>query len=85
VKLIVIGAAWLYAHHFFAGIRYLLLDLHIGIEKAARAHSAVVVLVLGVAHRALRRVEDLVKRYSKIPVGAHYGTATGCCSASPRW
>ena len=47
VKLIVVGAAWLYAHHFFAGIRYLLLDLHIGIEKEPSRTSAVVVLVLG--------------------------------------
>jgi succinate dehydrogenase / fumarate reductase cytochrome b subunit len=48
VKLILIGAAWLYAHHFFAGIRFLLLDLHIGIEKAPSRTSAMVVLVLGV-------------------------------------
>ena len=48
VKLILVGAAWLYAHHFFAGIRYLLLDMHIGIEKEPSRTSAVVVLVLGV-------------------------------------
>ena len=48
VKLMLIGAVWLYAHHFFAGIRYLLLDMHIGIEKAPSRTSAVVVLVLGV-------------------------------------
>ena len=47
VKLIVIGAAWAYAHHFFAGLRYLLLDLHVGIEKAPARTSAVIVLVLG--------------------------------------
>ena len=46
-KLAVLGAIWLYAHHFFAGIRYLLLDLHIGIDKAPARTSAVVVLVLG--------------------------------------
>ena len=48
VKLVVIGAAWLYAHHFFAGIRYLLLDLHIGIEKVPARTSALAVLALGV-------------------------------------
>ena len=48
VKLITLGVVWLYAHHFFAGIRYLLLDLHIGIEKGPSRTSAVVVLVLGV-------------------------------------
>ena len=47
VKLIVILAAWGYAHHFFAGLRYLLLDLHIGIEKVPARTSAVIVLVLG--------------------------------------
>jgi succinate dehydrogenase / fumarate reductase cytochrome b subunit len=48
VKLILLGAVWLYAHHFFAGIRYLLLDLHIGIEKEPSRTSAIVVLVLGI-------------------------------------
>ena len=48
VKLAAIGLAYLYAHHFFAGIRYLLLDLHIGIEKAPARMSANVVIALGV-------------------------------------
>ena len=47
VKLIVIGASWAYAHHFFAGLRYLLLDLHIGIEKVPARSSARIVLALG--------------------------------------
>ena len=47
VKLIALAFFWAYAHHFFAGIRYLLLDLHIGIEKAPARASAVAVLVLG--------------------------------------
>ncbi len=47
VKVVMIGVAWLYAHHFWAGIRYLLLDLHIGIDKAAARAGAVIVLVLG--------------------------------------
>ena len=48
VKLVMLGVVWAYAHHFFAGIRYLLLDLHIGIDKAPARTSAVVVLALGV-------------------------------------
>ena len=48
VKLATLGAIWLYAHHFFAGIRYLLLDVHIGIAKAPARASALVVLALGV-------------------------------------
>jgi succinate dehydrogenase / fumarate reductase cytochrome b subunit len=47
VKLALLGAVWLYAHHFFAGIRYLLLDLHIGIAKSPSRSSAIAVFVLG--------------------------------------
>jgi succinate dehydrogenase / fumarate reductase cytochrome b subunit len=47
VKVIVILVMWGYAHHFFAGVRYLLLDLHIGIDKAPARSSAIAVLVLG--------------------------------------
>jgi len=39
---------WAYAHHFWAGWRYLFLDLHVGIAKAPARASAVTVLVLGV-------------------------------------
>ena len=49
VKLLALGALWLYAHHFWAGIRYLLLDVHIGVDKAPARASAVAVLVLGIA------------------------------------
>ena len=47
VKLVLVGIAWLYAHHFFAGIRFLLLDVHIGIRKEPARISAYAVLVLG--------------------------------------
>ena len=47
VKLALLGLIWLYVHHFLAGIRFLLLDLHIGIEKAPARASAIAVLVLG--------------------------------------
>ena len=46
VKLILIGFLWAYLHHFFAGLRYLALDLHKGISlPAARATSKVVLIV----------------------------------------
>ncbi len=48
-KLVVIGLGWLYAHHFFAGLRYLLLDLHVGIDKAPANTSAKVVIAAGLA------------------------------------
>lgn len=47
-KLIALGFIWSYLHHFFAGIRYLLLDVHWGIRKEAAQTSAKVVLALGV-------------------------------------
>jgi succinate dehydrogenase / fumarate reductase cytochrome b subunit len=48
VKLVMLGVFWLYAHHFWAGLRYLLLDVHIGIAKEPSRTSAYAVLVLGV-------------------------------------
>jgi succinate dehydrogenase / fumarate reductase cytochrome b subunit len=48
VKFVMLGVVWLYAHHFFAGIRYLLLDVHIGIMKQPSRTSANLVLALGV-------------------------------------
>ena len=47
VKVLMLGAIWLYAHHFWAGIRYLLLDVHWGVSKAAARASAKAVLALG--------------------------------------
>lgn len=46
VKLVLGGLVWAYLHHFCAGIRFLLLDLHIGIEKEAAAKSSAAVLVV---------------------------------------
>ena len=48
VKAIALVFVWLYAHHFWAGIRYLLLDVHWGIAKPAARASANAVLALGV-------------------------------------
>jgi succinate dehydrogenase / fumarate reductase cytochrome b subunit len=53
VKLVMVGVIWAYAHHFWAGIRYLLLDVHVGIHKQPARTSAVVVLVLGVITTAI--------------------------------
>ena len=42
-KLVLLGLLWAFLHHFFAGIRYLFLDVHKGIDlPAARATSVVV-------------------------------------------
>jgi len=47
VKLVTLAVFWLYAHHFFAGIRYLLLDIHVGIAREPSRATAYAVLVLG--------------------------------------
>jgi succinate dehydrogenase / fumarate reductase cytochrome b subunit len=47
VKLIVLGFIWAYLHHLFAGIRYLLLDIHVGIALEPARTSARVVLAMG--------------------------------------
>ena len=47
VKVVVLAFAWLYLHHFFAGIRYLLLDLHLGVAKEPARASAKLVFAAG--------------------------------------
>jgi len=46
-KLAVVVAAWFYAHHFFAGIRFLILDVHVWNGKPAARASALAVFALG--------------------------------------
>lgn len=46
VKLVLFGLCWAYLHHFCAGVRFLLLDLHIGIDKQPSRTSATAVLVV---------------------------------------
>ena len=46
VKLVVLALIWGYLHHFCAGIRFLLLDLHVGVSKPASGKSAITVLVV---------------------------------------
>ena len=40
VKLILIGVLWAYLHHFFAGIRFLFLDAHKGLELNTARNTA---------------------------------------------
>jgi len=53
VKVILAGLLWAFMHHFCAGIRFLLLDLHVGIEKEAAKKSAGVVLAVSLPLTAL--------------------------------
>ena len=47
-KVVIAGLIWAYIHHFCAGVRFLLLDLHVGIEKEAARKSAGVVLAVSI-------------------------------------
>jgi succinate dehydrogenase / fumarate reductase cytochrome b subunit len=53
MKLVLLGLAWAYVHHFCAGVRFLLLDMHKGIELAAARRSSVVVLMVSLALTAV--------------------------------
>lgn len=46
VKLVLIGLLWAFLHHFFMGIRILLIDVHVGVAKAQARNSAIAVLAV---------------------------------------
>jgi len=46
VKLIILGLSWSFLHHMFAGIRHLVMDLHIGLDKDSARQSSAAVLVI---------------------------------------
>jgi succinate dehydrogenase / fumarate reductase, cytochrome b subunit len=48
-KLLLIGLIWAYLHHFCAGIRFLLLDMHRGIELGPTRRWSAVVLIVSLA------------------------------------
>ena len=48
VKIILFGLIWLFMHHFCAGIRYLLLDVHKGIDLESARFSAKVVFAVSI-------------------------------------
>ena len=49
IKLVLLAVIWGYLHHFCAGIRYLMLDMHVGNDKVSAQKSAAVVLVVSLA------------------------------------
>lgn len=46
VKLILTGLLWAFMHHFCMGIRILLIDIHVGVEKAQAQASAKAVFAI---------------------------------------
>lgn len=49
VKLILIGVLWALLHHLCAGIRFLLLDAHVGVDLKPARLSAKIVLAVSLA------------------------------------
>lgn len=45
-KLIILGLAWSYLHHFCAGVRHMFMDFHVGLEKQTARKSSVIVLIV---------------------------------------
>jgi succinate dehydrogenase / fumarate reductase, cytochrome b subunit len=46
MKLILLGLVWAFLHHLVAGVRYLVLDLHIGLDKGPSRSSALAVFAV---------------------------------------
>ena len=46
VKLVVLALLWAYLHHFCAGIRHLVMDVHVGVDKDSGRQSAAAVFVV---------------------------------------
>ena len=52
-KLVLLGFAWAFLHHFCAGIRYLLLDIHVGASLVAARRSSWVVFAVSLLLTAM--------------------------------
>lgn len=52
-KVLLMGVLWAYLHHFCAGIRHLMMDLHIGLELESARASSYAVFAISMALTAL--------------------------------
>ena len=53
VKLVLLALAWSYLQHFCAGIRHLVMDTHIGLDKVSARQSSVAVFAISLPLTAL--------------------------------
>lgn len=53
VKLIILALVWAYMQHFCAGVRHLVMDLHVGLDKDSARKSAATVLMISLSLTAL--------------------------------
>lgn len=47
-KLVILALIWAFLHHLFAGIRHLIMDTHVMLEKDSSRKSAIVAMALSV-------------------------------------
>ena len=52
-KLVILALLWAYFQHFCAGVRHLIMDTHVGLDKDSARKSAATVLVISVVLTAL--------------------------------
>ena len=53
VKLFLIGMLWSFLHHFFAGLRFLLLDVHVASDLGHARATSLAVLAISLALSAI--------------------------------
>ena len=53
VKLVILVLCWAYLHHVMAGIRHLLMDVHVGVDKDSGRKTAVTVFAISLPLAAL--------------------------------
>jgi succinate dehydrogenase / fumarate reductase cytochrome b subunit len=53
VKLVLLALVWSYFQHFSSGVRHLVMDTHVGLDKDSARKSALWVLVISLALTAL--------------------------------
>jgi len=53
VKLIILALVWGFFHHFCAGVRHLVMDMHVGLDKDSARKSSATVLVISLVLTAL--------------------------------
>jgi succinate dehydrogenase / fumarate reductase cytochrome b subunit len=52
-KLVILALVWAYFQHFCAGVRHLIMDTHVGLDKDSARKSAATVLVISIVLTAL--------------------------------
>lgn len=57
LKVALLGILWGFMHHLCAGIRYLIIDLHIGMDKVTAQKTAVAVLIVSLTLTAVFAVK----------------------------